>query len=576
MARTDKSGRPTVRRFFSLLLLTTLCWWLWSFLWPSHHIWYNAQIITMDEQRPVATAVAWRRGVISAIGSDQGVLAEKRWYSTVRDLDGQVVTPGFVDAHSHFPASGINNVTVDLSSPPLGDVVGLRGLYTRLRVAVQSDPSSRDWLIGFNYDQASLREGLHPNRQALDQISSERPIYAYHSSGHMGVANSAALEQLGLSAEAYPDGLLQEHLAPSLGQLIGRFSWLDLMRSYRSAQREYLSAGVTTVNSGAASVALTVGLRIASALQLLPMRTVVNPLHVVDNNTDKDADKNSRTDSGNIKAYARLRNFNSNRFRVGATKLIVDGSPQGFTAFLTRDFVDPPAGSIKGTSTRGSPLLAFEMLVNSIRHYSGAGLQLALHGNGDAAIDMILDAIEVAGLDAADDHRTLVIHAQTARQDQVDRMAVLGVLPSFFVSHVYYWGDWHAARVVGDKRAQHLSPTGWARDNDLRFSLHSDAPVTPVNPLAILQFAAERKTASGRLLGTEHRLSVRQALRAVTIDAAWQHFLSDSIGSLAEGKFADLVVLSANPFEVENSALSDIEVLETVIDGKVEFDRHDH
>ncbi len=564
MAQRTNSGRLTVKRFFYVLLLLLLCWWLWSVLWPSHRIWHNAHIITMEDQNPVATAIAWRRGVITAIGSDQSVLAGKRWYTDVRDLGGQVVMPGFVDAHSHFPASGIGDITVDLSSPPLGDVIGLRDLYARIRTAIESDPSSDDWLVGFNYDQASLREGLHPTRQALDQLSSSRPVYVYHSSGHMGVANSAALEKLGLSDDRFKDGLLQEHLAPSLGELISRFSLLDLMHSYRSAQRDYLASGLTTVNSGAGSLALIIGLRAASAIGVLPMRTVVNRLLVGDDTADS------------LSLSARLKHLNSARFEVGAIKLIVDGSPQGFTAFLSRDFVDPPDGSIKGGSNRGSPLLALDMLVDKVSRYAKAGIQLALHGNGDAAIDMILDAVEASGLDAADDHRTLVVHAQTARQDQIDRMAQLGVLPSFFVSHVYYWGDWHAARVVGESRAQHLSPTGWARDNELRFSLHSDAPVTPVDPFAILQFSMERKTASGRVLGEEHRLSVHQALRAVTIDAAWQHFLADKVGSLVVGKYADLVVLSDDPYEVGSSEISDIEVLETIVHGNIEFSRYEN
>jgi len=550
-----------------VMLLVAATVWAVRVLWPDHQIWYNAHIITMDDSQPAASAIAWRRGIITDVGEDADVLLEKRWYTRVSDLQGRTVIPGLIDAHSHFPSSGIAGITVDISSPPLGTVNTLPDLYSRLQDAVESDEGSDKWIIGFNYDQASLSEGQHPTRAALDELSPDRPIYSYHSSGHMGVANSAALQSLGLSVDDYPDGLLQEKAAPSLASLVSDIGWRRKWDSLLWSRDDYLAAGLTTVNNGATSRSLSLVLYLGSRLGVLPMRIVTNPY------------------AGTKALSSRL---NTKRFRSGAVKIIVDGSPQGFTAFMSVPFFNRPGvsqahsseassvGSSVGNSVgnnRGDALLSFVQLLEKITHYHDQGIQLALHGNGDAAIELILDALQSAGVVADTDHRTLIIHSQTARHDQIQRMKMLGAVPSFFASHVYYWGDWHAKHVVGPERAQHLSPTGWAKAEGLRFSLHSDAPVTPVDPFAILQYAAERRSYGGRVLGVEHRLTAPEALKAITIDAAWQHFIDDTVGSLEIGKFADLVVISDDLLSLDADKLSTVQVLTTVINGKVEYSR---
>ena len=543
------------KRPVAIVILLSAAVWAVMALWPAHQIWHNANIITMDDSQPSASAIAWRRGVITHVGEDADVLQEKRWYTRVKDLQGRTVVPGLIDAHSHFPASGIAGITVDISSPPLGTVDTLPDLYARLQDALASEKSDDRWIIGFNYDQASLSEGQHPTRVALDKLSPDRPIYSYHSSGHMGVANTAALQSLGLSVDDYPDGLLQEHDAPSLASLVSDVSWRRKLDSFLWSRDDYLAAGLTTVNNGATSRSLSLVLYLGSRLGVLPMRVVTNPF------------------AGTKALSPRL---NTKRFRSGAIKIIVDGGPQGFTAFMAQPFYNKPGTSQAHTSAgsnRGGALLSFVQLLEKVRHYHDQGVQLALHGNGDAAIEMILDALQSAGINADTDHRTLIIHSQTARRDQIERMRLLGAVPSFFASHVYYWGDWHAKHVVGPERAQHLSPTGWAKAEGLRFSLHSDAPVTPVDPFAMLQYAAERRSYDGLVLGVEHRLTPIEALKAITIDAAWQHFIDDSVGSLEVGKFADLVVISDDLLSVDVDKLSTVQVLTTVINGKVEYSR---
>ncbi|MBW2282325.1 MAG: amidohydrolase family protein, partial [Deltaproteobacteria bacterium] len=207
-------------------------------------------------------------------------------------------------------------------------------------------------------------------------------------------------------------------------------------------------------------------------------------------------------------------------------------------------------------------------LIETVERFHGAGLQVAVHGNGDAAIDDILDAFEAAQRKhPREDARHVVIHAQMARDDQLDRMRSLGLIPSFFTLHTFYWGDRHRTIFMGPERAARMSPAGGAVDRSLRFTLHADSPVVPMEPLRLVWAAVNRRTRSGFELGPEQRISPMQALRAVTIDAAWQHFEEDVKGSLEPGKWADLVILSGSPLD-DPERIDDLQVIETIVGGR--------
>jgi hypothetical protein len=194
---------------------------------------------------------------------------------------------------------------------------------------------------------------------------------------------------------------------------------------------------------------------------------------------------------------------------------------------------------------------------------------VAIHANGDAAIDDALDAIEAAQAgDPELDARPVIIHAQMTRPDQLERMKRLRVIPSFFVLHTYYWGDRHRERFLGPERAARISPTHTAQQLGVRFTLHCDTPVVPLDPLRLVWAAVNRRTTSGQELGPEERIDVTAALRAVTIDAAFQHFEEDSKGSLEPGKLADLVILGRSPLAEPPESLASIPVLETVVGGE--------
>jgi len=209
-----------------------------------------------------------------------------------------------------------------------------------------------------------------------------------------------------------------------------------------------------------------------------------------------------------------------------------------------------------------------------VKKYHSAGYQIAIHGNGDAAIDDILHAYRVAQQEfSRSDARHRIEHCQTPRDDQLDLMKQLGITPSFFVGHVFYWGDRHRDIFLGPDRAARISPLASALDRGIRFTIHNDTPVTPVDPLLLIWCSINRLTKDGQILGPEQRINAFEALRTVTSDAAWQNFEEQSKGTIEEGKLADFVVLQENPLAVDATRLKDIVVLETIVGGETVFAR---
>jgi predicted amidohydrolase YtcJ len=252
--------------------------------------------------------------------------------------------------------------------------------------------------------------------------------------------------------------------------------------------------------------------------------------------------------------------------RVGGLKLVLDGSPQGKTAWLTEPYRVPPPG--EPASYTGVSLFANDDVYRMVADCFARSVQLLVHANGDAAVEQMIEAVARAERrHGRDDRRPVVVHAQLAREDQLDRMRALGIIPSFCASHGFYWGDWHVASTLGPERAYRLNPARSAQRRGMRFSLHNDAPVVPPNMLFLIWSAVTRLSRSGEVIGPEQRLSAAEALRAVTIDAAYQHFEEQRKGSLEVGKLADMAVLSANPLRVEADAIKEITVLATLKEG---------
>ena len=539
---------------------------------PHHEIYVNGTVLTMAPGNRIAEAVSVRDGVIEAVGGSEALLATATDDTQVVDLRGRTLMPGFVDAHGHFPGSGQTVFSVDLNSPPIGDITDIDQLLARLsNFAVKRVDG---WVVGHGYDDTLLREKRHPTRDDLDRVSQERPVAVMHVSGHLAVVNSAALQILGIDESTpdpeggvivrdagssdgrRPNGVLEETAARAVWDHTLDLGVMDGLRMTTQAAKEYLAVGVTTASAGGMPSGVAKLLGFLSNMNQFSQRVALFPLF-------------EEVGASLLSGERSLADFSEARVSVPRVKIIADGSIQGYTGYLSEPYYVPFKGDV---NYRGYPSVSRDELSRQVRALYERRIPVAIHCNGDASIDDGLDAIEVAmAAHPWPEARPLIIHAQMTRKDQIDRMAELGVTPSFFSAHTYYWGDRHAAIFMGPERAANMSPARWALDAGVRFSSHLDTPVTPMLPLQAVWSQVERESTGGVVIGPAQRIGRMPALRAVTIDAAWQVFMEDEIGSIEPGKRADLVVLSENPLTAED--IRGIKVDRTVIDGATVYAR---
>lgn len=536
---------------------------------PDHRVFVNGTVITMEDNNPMAEAVSIRDGVIERVGRSEEILGITDDSTDVVDLRGRTLLPGFVDAHGHFPGSGQVVFSADLQSPPIGDIETLAGLLERLREQAARRPEG--WITGFGYDDTLLAEGRHPTREDLDRVANDRPVAIAHISGHLAVVNSAGLAALEIDADTpdpeggrivrdnkgRPSGVLEETAARLAMNAMFDIGLSDLVRMTTTAAQDYLAVGVTTASAGGMPTSLAQVLGLMSRFNIFPQRVALFPLF-------------EEVGDALLAGEVALEDFNGGRVSVPRVKLIADGSIQGFTGYLSEPYYTAYRGD---ADYRGYASIPREDLFEQVDALYAQKLRFAIHTNGDASIEDALDAIEAAAA-AHDwpDARPLLIHAQMAREDQIDRMATLGVTPSFFPTHTYYWGDRHADIFLGPERAAVISPARWAMERGVRFSAHSDTPVTPIEPMQLLWSQVERKTTTGRVLGPEQRIDRMAALRAITLDAAWQVFLDDTVGSIEPGKAADLVVMSGNPLTEPD--VRDLVVERVLLNGAEVYSRY--
>ena len=539
---------------------------------PAHQVFTGGEVLTMDPDNRVAEAVSVRDGLIESVGSSAEINALITDNTVVVDLAGRTLIPGFVDAHGHFPGSGQTAFTVDLNSPPIGDTESIPELLEKLRAF--GEERSDGWLVGSNYDDTLLAEKRHPTRDDLDLVSSTRPIAVVHVSGHLMVVNSAALAELHIDEttpdpegghivrdltsadQRRPNGILEETATHHARDKTLDLSATDAWQMTQLATSEYLQYGVTTASAGGMPTAIAGLLGPLSKYNQMPLRVALFPFF-------------DEVGDGLLTGELALDNFASGRVSVPRVKIIADGSIQGFTGYLSKPYHRPHKGD---PDYRGYPAVPRDALFEQVEGLYKQRVQVAIHGNGDASIQDALDAIEAAAAKYPwPEARPLIIHAQMSRKDQIERMAALGVTPSFFAAHTFFWGDRHAGIFMGPERAANMSPAKWAQDAGVRFSSHMDTPVTPMRPLQAVWSPVERKTKTGVVLGPDQRIDRMSALRAVTIDAAWQVFMDDDIGSIEPGKLADLVVLSGSPLTAPD--LREVLVDMTLIEGVTHFQR---
>ena len=522
----------------------------------------SSNVILMNADKdaePLSIAIADKE--IVWIGS---IKEGKKIQGKHLDYGDQAILPGFIDAHGHASFVAFSTQVANIASKPVGPVNAIENIQSELREFINKrNLKPGEWVIGMGYDDSLLEEQRHPTREDLDAVSKINPIYLIHVSGHLGAANTLGLSLANITSasqdppggkirremnSSQPNGVLEETAAYPVQQL-AMTSYKDPMGSVVKAMQVYASNGITTAQDGASNQSSIGLLQAADAQNLLTIDVISFP--VAQGVPDKSIQ------SLNFGGY-------SGRLKMGGVKLILDGSPQGKTAYITKPYLVPPHG--QDEQYKGYPLIPQESVDQLINKYSMAEIPIMAHANGDAAADMLLEAVRKSSI--ASDHRTVMIHAQTVREDQLDQMKRLKIIPSYFSTHTFYWGDWHRDSVFGDERASRISPTNSTLKRGMPFTVHNDAPIVPPDMIRLLWSTTNRLTRSGKVLGPDQRISTYEALKAMTINAAYQHFEEDIKGTIEVGKLADLVVLSENPLSMQTQDLLNLRVVATYSHGQ--------
>lgn len=524
-------------------------------------LFYGGDIVTMEYEDDIIEAVYVENGRIKKVGylKDFNDLFENPNIEKVH-LNGNTLLPGFIDPHSHLSMIGPMSVFADLSNcNNFNDIIQTLKGYIR-----ENGFGVDDIVFGFGYDHNFLIENSHPTKDILNEVSSEIPIFISHASGHIGCANSAAMDFAKIDSSTpnvkgghigrventnEPNGYFEEESMMSLQKIIFSNLEIDYVSLTKVGQETYIKNGITTAQDGATSKDnINLFKHLAEQNELLI--DVVTYPQIMDN--PEDMQENQK--------YAKKYH---NRLKINGYKLFLDGSPQAKTAWLT----EPYSGE---KVYRGYPQYNDEQVKQYVQKAIDDNVQLLTHCNGDAASDQLLKqyalALDESKNPSKQQLRPVMIHCQTVRNDQLDKMKEIGMIPSIFVDHTYYWGDVHLKN-LGETRGNRISPAKSAFDRGLIVNFHQDAPVVKPNMLHTIWCAVNRITRNGVQIGKDECVSVYDALQAVTINAAYAYFEENSKGSIKVGKIADFVILNDNPLKVNKMNLKDIQVVETLKEG---------
>jgi len=538
-------------------------------------IYHNGTIITIEDDLPIAASVAVKDGKIMAVSQDLFLQSLAGDSTQIIDLEGRTMLPGFVDAHSHMALAMSLVRQANLSSPPVNTVNNIKDIVDKLKTQqVKYDIKEGEWIIGWGYDPDLLEERRHPNKLDLDDAFTDHPVFILHTSGHMAVVNSLALEIIDIDqytedpaggviirllGSKEPSGLLQETAVYLVYNNLPKPTAEETLDLFDEVQDVYASYGITTAQDGLTNYKTYQFLKqVAAAGKLkLDVELLASFLDARDFFTH------------DIDAFGKRQN----RLRLAGMKIVSDGSPQGKTAF----FKDPYLTKVPGCNhdCKGFANLDQKQLKGLMSRCYAAGIQLFTHANGDGAIDMFLQThqeIKDSIPSLSDDLRNVIIHSQFVRPDQLQMYKKYNMIPAYFSNHAFFWGDVHVEN-LGEDRASFLSPLKTSLDMGLVATNHTDYTVTPLDQLMTVWTAVNRKTRSGKVLGPDERLSPLEALKTITINSAYQHQQEDSKGSIKVGKLADFVILDTNPLAVDPDEIKDIHVLQTIKEGKVIYER---
>lgn len=518
---------------------------------------------TMNPDAPTADAIAIRDGHIIGIGSRDDIEGMIDDETKLVDIGENVAYPGFVEPHMHYWGSALLEGWVDCS--PLEGAT-FEDIVERLRSA---GPTRENWTLGANYDPSLVPGEMELTRDILDELVPDRPVMVMNASMHWCYLNSRALELAGIDESTpLPEGggiFVKENdrLTGAIGELgamqmvlksLPQMGQDEIVDAIAAISQRAAARGVTATHD--ALTGAVIGLSELDLIHQIGDRLSTRVSYALaDAICDAAHEQGIRPGNGD------------DMVRAVSMKLVSDGSNQGRSGYQSENYL--------GRSFRGSPNFTADYMAGRIRVGEERGWQVMIHANGDAAIKLTVEAFEM-GLDGGSglEKRHRIEHCSFANDAALENMARLGLSPSFLMNHVYFWGRAFMDNIVGPEKAGHLDRMASALKAGLRPSLHSDYNVTPIDPLRAVQTAVTRKVQDGgKVLNSAECVPVEAALRAVTIDAAWQIHAEDRIGSLEVGKFADIVILDADPMTVDPDSIAQIGIVQTLLAGRQTYVR---
>ncbi|MFV8784080.1 amidohydrolase [Microbulbifer sp. SA54] len=529
----------------------------------------NGHILTIDEQERVASALAIKDGKILAIGTHGEISALAGARTETIDLNGKAVLPGFIAVHEHPAISAVFRNFVDMS--------GFRHrtaaeAWRALDSAIATTPEG-EWVYAMGLDPVLL-EGLQlPDRNRLDEIAPHNPVFILAQSMHTAWVNSAALAAMEIDEQS-PD--------PGEGSYYGRDTdgRLDGTLVEKPALEPFLAVHKNPLKVSAAYADVLTDLRQAGYTSVASLGFNV-PAWLARWASSENLQPRIRQffyyRGDNLNKLAGAPDHDGDFFRVRGAKFWYDGSPYSGSMVVEQPYTDSQLARQLGIAhdSHGEPVILPEALRSQIEALNARGWQIATHVQGDRAaqeflqiLQQVYENLPEAEQQAFIARRHRLEHGLLLGKDMLPVFARLGLSPSFHINHLYYYGDALNSQLLGPERSEQMLPLKSAFALGMHPTLHSDSPMFPAEPFSLMQTAITRRSRAGTPVGEAEALRPQQALRTMTINAAWQLGMEKEIGSLEVGKRADLVILDRNPLTTPVGEWRDIKVVQTLLDGR--------
>lgn len=583
--------KPGYLLLFTILAGSFYFWLMQDYAQSESMLIYNGNILSMEKDNPEPTAIFIENGKIKTLGSYEELVKYKTDETELLDLEGKTLLPGFIDSHSHAIGSSFLHNMLDLS--------GFRHkspseVWAHLEKSIPQFEKG-DWIVCKGLDPILVKGLIPPHISYLDSIAPDNPLLILSQSLHSQWGNSLAFEAVGIDASTPDPSSSSYYEKNTAGELTGFIAEQEAFLPFRlklveTGKEALLKAIIEVMDQYAAFGNTTVA--------TLGMST--NEPNVMTLYKHLSAEKPSLLGQVLVKLgmlperKAGVRHFTYIRrdainllpdspengddfFKVLGVKCWYDGSPYTGSMYLEEPYMNSELtreGFSIPADHKGEALITKTDLQAWVSKYRSEGWQVAIHAQGDLAIEEIIQGLaEISDGENALENRTRLEHCLLLSKESILEMKKLGISPNFHINHLLYYGQALRDEIIGEERAQKILPVKAAADAGLKYAMHADQPMFISDPISLISTAVMRTTEQGDTLGIDQAISIQQALEGMTLNAAWQLKMEDKIGSIKEGKYADLVVLDQNPLIVSKEKLRDIKILRTIVNGNTVFER---